>query len=296
MAGKRIECGILFADIADSTELYEKHGDARAQDSIAHALGWISDICQRHSGTVIKTVGDEILCCFASSDEAILSCSEIHTTLSKEPTCTGLYLSAACGLHFGTAIMENEDLFGDSVNVAARLVEIARAQQTITTQSLIERLSPEYTSLARPYDQTTVRGKHEIFTLYEMLWGEQDLTQIVPTAGTESGGTCRTLSMSLNGVAYSVRSDQGLFLIGRGTQCDLVIDHALTSRVHALVEYRRGKFVLVDQSTNGTYVQGPDGTNVYLRREAIPLLGSGAISTGAPLSENTENCIRYQCE
>ncbi|MCD4716691.1 MAG: hypothetical protein K8R45_08115, partial [Desulfobacterales bacterium] len=55
---------ILFADIAKSTNLYETLGDKIAQNLIGTCLSLFSDVTARYNGTVIKTIGDEIMCTF----------------------------------------------------------------------------------------------------------------------------------------------------------------------------------------------------------------------------------------
>ena len=65
------------------------------------------------------------------------------------------------------------------------------------------------------------------------------------------------------------------------------IDGDAVSREHARIECRRGKFVLTDMSTNGTYVLTSEGPS-YLRREDIVLIGEGKIALGREISEATE--------
>ena len=296
MSGKTIECAILFVNIAGSEGLHKNLGDLHAQDNITQVLGWMTEVCRKHSGVVIKTAGEEMLCCFVSCDDAVAASCELHRVLIEQPTHAGLHLSAACGLHFGSALMDQEDLFGDSVNVAARLVELAQPQQTLCTHAVVERLHPDWARATRTYDRTTVRGKHTLFTLYEVLWNDPNAEGTTEPIVEEGALAARQLTLALYGVKYRIAPSQAMVLIGRGTQCDLVVEHELASRVHALVEYRRGKFILVDQSANGTYVDGADGRQLFLRRESIPLAGEGTISAGTPARNKAGHVISYACE
>src|SRR5690625_7701815 len=81
--------------------------------------------------------------------------------------------------------------------------------------------------------------------------------------------------------ALPISPYQTPFVIGRDAlKADLQIVSGLASRDHCHIVFRRGKYVLVEHSTNGTYVKIANQTEIYLRREALPLLGSGYISLG----------------
>jgi len=84
--------------------------------------------------------------------------------------------------------------------------------------------------------------------------------------------------------------------MGRGKDCDLLIRGDLISRHHARIEHRRGKFIIADQSTNGTYVKTNAGQVIFLRREEFALFGSGHISLGRKVDLNDSNVIHFLCE
>jgi pSer/pThr/pTyr-binding forkhead associated (FHA) protein len=88
-----------------------------------------------------------------------------------------------------------------------------------------------------------------------------------------------------------------VYVLGRAKDCDLRVMGARTSRHHARIVYRHGKFVLIDQSTNGTYVQPEGGAQVLLLdQEEYPLAGAGSISLGGPTHLATDGLIEYQFE
>jgi predicted component of type VI protein secretion system len=68
--------------------------------------------------------------------------------------------------------------------------------------------------------------------------------------------------------------------LGREATNEFVIPDKMASRVHCKIEYRRGNFFLVDQSTNGTYVTVQGDAEVVLKREQFMLRGRGVISLG----------------
>jgi predicted component of type VI protein secretion system len=84
--------------------------------------------------------------------------------------------------------------------------------------------------------------------------------------------------------------------MGRHRDNDLVVDDTLASRVHARIEYRRGKYFLIDQSTNGTHIITEGEEGVCLRREELQLNGSGMICLGRPLDEDSPLAIHFSLE
>ncbi len=86
------------------------------------------------------------------------------------------------------------------------------------------------------------------------------------------------------------------FILGRAKDCDLEVNSELASRHHAQLVFRKGKFVLIDQSTNGTFVKTQGGREVYVQSEAVPLSGSGFISLGKAVSVDNEHLIYYSCQ
>lgn len=86
------------------------------------------------------------------------------------------------------------------------------------------------------------------------------------------------------------------FIMGRAKDCDLSVNSELASRHHAQLVFRKGKFVLIDQSTNGTFVKTQGGKEVYVQSEALPLSGSGFISLGKAVSVDNEHLIYYSCQ
>ncbi|MFW5452131.1 FHA domain-containing protein [Thioalkalivibrio sulfidiphilus] len=85
------------------------------------------------------------------------------------------------------------------------------------------------------------------------------------------------------------------FILGRRQQCHLVLDQDYVSREHARIAFKDNRFVLIDQSLNGTYIRLQNGEVVFLHQESRPLTGSGYLSLGRPLNENGDNLIYFFC-
>lgn len=291
------ECGIVFADIAGSTRLFDKLGDTTAKSIVSHCLDTMTMVTERHGGRVIKTIGDEVMCAFPSPDSSMQACMDMQETVSAD-TSAGLPLMIRVGVHYGPVIVQEDgDVFGDTVIVAKRLSDIAKANQILTAEDTLTQLSPVIARDAREFDRTMVKGKQGLVTIYEMIWQHEDMTCMA--TGSFSAGPPAEASSSLQlkwarGEVNMGLSDMALSF-GRGAQADKQAGGRLASRIHFHIEPRRGKFVVIDKSTNGTYVRPDIGKPFFLRREEAPLTGSGVIGIGcAPENATPDDVIRYQ--
>ncbi|MBU2487909.1 MAG: FHA domain-containing protein [Proteobacteria bacterium] len=287
---------ILFADIAKSTQLYEVAGDEIAQALIGRIINRLSEITIRHGGEVIKTIGDEIMCTFPTPDSAVGAAKDMHGSMAGFPVPDAppgfgkpnLYV----GLHQGPVIREDNDVFGDAVNVAARMVSMAKPRQILTTEDTVDTLSPEYRDHAECVDKTIIKGKSGTASIYEIIWERQDLTVMVDSLMDSQTFRFR-LELKLGDQCIHVDQTRPSATFGRQKHNDLVVDDSRVSRTHSRVEYRRGRFILIDQSSNGTYVQDSQGKITKLRRDEGPLLGSGTIFLGRKPEPNPKDVIEY---
>ena len=287
----------MFVDISGSTQMYEKLGDEIAKQAIDKCLAQLSDIVAAHNGSVIKSIGDELMCRFDTADAAIAAAVASQVEVGTL-TFTGLArISIRAAVHFGQVIEDENDIFGDAVNVAARMTGISRAGQILTTEDTVNALSENLGATVRQIDLAQVKGKEYRIPVYEVLWEQQDrVTKISSDLLARMQVSDMNLKLSHDGDTLEMGSQQKVAKIGRSEDCDFVVDTVLASRVHAIVELRRGKFFITDQGTNGTYVSTNSGQEVYLRREEFILHGKGKISLGQPFVECEEaELIYFEC-
>lgn len=286
---------IMFADVAGSTRLYEKIGDRAAREAISQLLERMTAVAQRYSGVLVKTIGDEILVRFPTAERATSAAISMQEELAADTT-SAVKLQMRMGLQWGPVILESGDVFGDAVNVAARMSAIARAGQIITTRETVSSLPEAMVARTRLFDTTQVKGKQDSLVIYEVLWEEEgNATVFIATTAPGISKPEALPSLELRYQEQSQKLDMGGSLsIGRADSCEFIVASPLASRVHAKIESRRGKFVFIDQSTNGSYVRSEDGNVVYLRREELPLWGSGAISLGGDFGEDSSHLLHFK--
>lgn len=284
---------ILFADISGSTRLYDTLGDQAALRQIGLCLGLLEGVARRHSGEVVKTIGDEILCAFPNAANAVEAAAAMQQALLAENGP----LHIRIGLHFGEVIRESGDVFGDAVNLAARMCELAVADQIITTRATADLLSSRLRTGIRDLGHATVKGKREDIQICEVIWHNDVEMTLMPTMlpGMAARTTRIGITLSHAGQRLALTGQRPRASIGRDKSSDLVVSDVMASRHHARIELRNGKFVLIDQSTNGTYVS-EGGKTIFLHREELPLVGSGYFTLGHKSPADLPETIHYSCE
>ena len=123
---------VLFADISGSAKLYESLGDSEALATIDRILAIIKSVCLDGGGRVVKTIGDEVMAVFPTADAAAHAATEMQARISVQRTRRGVPISIHIGFHFGPAIEDGSDVFGDSVTLAARLSSLATGGQILS--------------------------------------------------------------------------------------------------------------------------------------------------------------------
>jgi class 3 adenylate cyclase len=283
---------IVFADIVDSTRMYESLGDTRAKQLITDLEDIIAKVVAETGGQVVEVIGDEVMSRYDHASEAATGACLMQERVDEYAKRSGMTLSARIGIHFGPAIVEGGRMYGDSVNVAARMASIAQSQQIITTEQVVENLSDVQKKIVRQFDKVKVKGKLERMVIFDLLWRKDDVT-FIHTSPLTQGTLTRILTLEYGDQRIQFLPQQGSIHIGRESHNELVVTAAAASRTHAVLEYSRGKYVLSDISTNGTYLTTQNQQSLYLRRETVPLLGSGKIGLGEPVSDDNEHVIKY---
>lgn len=291
---------ILFADIANSTRLYEQLGDARALALVTACLALVETATLANHGRVIKTIGDEMMCRFDAPEQAMAAAVGMQEITSCDATMVAHHIRLRIGFHHGPVIREEGDVYGDAVNVAARMVQQAKAGQIITNRTTLDNMGPKRHQTVRLVDETRIKGKQALLTIYEIAWGHPEEMTMISSAMARrvDGQDIPEMRLRLRSQDQEIVVDAQtpVITIGRDPSNHLMVNDPRVSRLHARIELRREKFVLVDQSTNGTYILPGDRETVLMRRDEIVLPPSGTISLGHPDFLGTAMAIHFQRE
>jgi adenylate cyclase len=287
---------ILFADISGSTSLYEKLGDARALECIGLCLNIMREVTVEHGGRVIKTIGDEVMCVFPTVSAGAKAASDMQTRVSMQEPTGGQRLAIRVGLQYGPVLEQADDVFGDSVNVAARMASEAKAGQIVTTRDSVDAMPPSMRALIRNLGTVPVKGKEEDIAICEITWQHgEELTSLATRM--DPGPIPLTRLRLRHGereVVFGPEKKQ--MTLGRDASNDLVIADRKASRQHARIERRRDKYVLIDQSSNGTHLTLNGEPEFRIRREEFTFQGRGSISFGHPYASDPTEVVVFEVE
>lgn len=278
---------VLFADVAGSTSLYEILGDKNAFALIEKCLETMGQCTSELHGRVIKTIGDAVMAVFNTADDAAAAAAEMQLRVSKSGKESGAKLGLRIGFHYGPVVDQEKDgdVFGDSVNLASRLCDLASRGQIITSGETAQQLSTLFAGNLRKLYAIQVKGREKEVDLIELIWesATEELTAITAPLAKSAGNA--VLVLELGGTRADVGPDRRKVTVGRDHEADFPIRDDRVSRAHAMIEHRRGHFFVVDHSGNGTYVTLEGQPEMHVHREELTLLGHGWISFGRPRAE-----------
>ncbi len=288
---------ILFADIAGSTKLFETRGDIEARALTSQVLNALTQITLRHSGTVIKTIGDEIMCTFPAPSNALHASVDMQRRVAGDLAWARDHLAIRIGLHHGEALLEDGDVYGDAVNTAARMAQLAKREQIVTTSSTVAGVSSAAAFRIRSLGEAMVKGKQNGVDIVDLLWQEDNsnVTMVAKAIRLDQLPSSHKLVMRTRGELTEISELSNSYGMGRdpGNQC--IIDNEWVSRNHALIEFSRGQFLITDRSTNGTYVKIGADDELRLHRDSMPLRKSGSISLGQSMEKDPASVVFFQC-
>ena len=291
---------VLFADVCNSTGIYESIGDKQALALINRLFGRLEKKVKANGGTVVKTLGDGMVCQFEGADGAFRAACEMQKAAVGMTMPVGQdRLEIKIAWNYGPVVIERTDVFGDTVNVCARLANLANAGQVFTTRQTVEALSPGLRTRARELPPAKLRGRAEKVAVFEVMWRDDpdvtavDLREAMQTRG--AGGQW-VLKLTYGGETVNVGGASNVRL-GRDKANEVVVASSHASREHAREFGREGTFFIADQSSNGTFLL-IDGNSreLRLRREEAMMGERGWIGLGKSAATHGPHMVRYRLE
>jgi class 3 adenylate cyclase len=166
---------VMFVDVAGSTRFYEQRGDLAGMVMVQRMEALLLPLIQQHAGVVVKTIGDAVMSRFETAEAAVRCAVQIQRNLARQNADLSEtdHLRMRAAINFGLGFLRGNDVFGDSVNVAARIEGLAEPGEILISPSAYDQI--------RQLDDLPVRcktsgaelkGKAQRLDLYQVLWQE----------------------------------------------------------------------------------------------------------------------------
>jgi adenylate cyclase len=295
MAEQVSEASVLFADVSGSTKLYETAGDAIAHAAIEKCVNLMREKTVSSKGRVIKTIGDEVMSAFPTADDAAGAAIEMQAAISEMPPVGNTQIGIRIGFNHGPVVERDGDVFGDAVNLAARLAGVATKGQIITARDTVMLMAPMLKASTRAITTIQVKGKAQEIQVYELIWQQsEDMTTLASQKSIYKPKNAK-LRLLVQGNEVILSTERPGVALGRDASADLVVKERMASRAHGKIERRLDKFILTDHSANGTFVTIEGDKEIVLRREEFTLRGHGWIAFGQSRATATD-IVEFFCE
>lgn len=292
---------VVFTDLTGSTSVFETLGNFRATKAVTQLTQWICNLLQARGGQVIKTLGDGVLTVFPDATmavEAVVELQREHSAnLLQQPRAE--HLPIRVGVASGKVEIVNGDCYGDAVNVASRLSDLAGPHEIWVSSSDLDFASRANQIRYRPLGSINVRGRVEPCIVHQVEWHEDQSSDFITMAGNldpKQKGDVLGQEIELTYLDQS-RTFMAFDLpvhVGRIRHCEFIVADPRVSRTHFRIEWRNGRIMLVDVSSYGTWIRfAGSRAEVLLRREECVLYGQGEIALGAPFSDTSVPLVRF---
>jgi adenylate cyclase len=297
------ELTIAFVDLTGSVSVFETLGNDRATIAVTKLTQWIGSVGVENSGTVVKMLGDGVLLSFTSNRHAVETMIQIQQEHSKRVAQwpNRLKLLMQIGMARGQVVQVDGDCFGDAVNVASRLSDLAGQEQILVTDSVVRKLGPRDGVRSRSLGPMRIKGRAEACEVFRIEWQPEmlsefltlpaDLHQLGMTAESVFGG----IELGWLDSSHSFNLTDLPLKIGRVPEADFVVNDPRVSRMHASIDIRSGNYVLEDISSYGTWVRFDGAENaISLRRQECLLHSDGEIAMGAPFTDFSAPTVTFK--
>ena len=288
------ETAVIFAELIGAAELYARAGDAAAHESISRCIEKLGQTAESVNARVVKRIGGRLMLLADSASTAARAAVAMQVAAGDFAALGAANLSLGVGFHYGPVIQQGADVFGDTVNVAARLVEQAARGQILLAAETAEGVDSLYRRSIRRLYSVLLKGLNEELSLCELVWRADEPATFCPFDAASEPSRAK-LKLKYRGEKLVLRRTLEALTIGRDPSCGLVIDDEHASRHHCTIQRRHDHFVVADKSTNGTFVLVEGEDEVILQRDETTLRKHGWISFGRPRSSGGE-AVEFFCD
>jgi hypothetical protein len=287
---------VLAAGVSGNAHLYEMLDGAEAVRAVDRCLKRIQRSIEAGGGNVVQTGGGEVVAAFDAADEAVNAAVEMQLRVADLPPVSGVKMVIRVGVTYGvTAPHAGQSAENGLTGEAAHLVGVAKGGQILATGRICQALPGEagrkgavveIRSRTAPAGSPLCAPDVAPSTAAVLSTGD---------TGSSIGGAGGCLRLNYGKAVIVLNKNKPVIDMGRGGMCDVVIRDPRASRRHATINRRGDHVVLVDESTNGTFVTIDGDSERIVKHAEFILHGKGTIAFAASSAEPDADCARFDC-
>ena len=166
------DIAVLFTDVVGSTTFFKTHGDIRGREMLRTHHHMAMSIVEDYGGSLIKEVGDSVLVYFPDPAEALKAAISMQHRflLHNQQSTPDDQIHVRIGLHHGKVIVEEKDIYGDVVNVAAKLTNLAGGDQIFVSHEVYASTRSVPSIQFERIDFWNMKNVPDGLTIYKVVW------------------------------------------------------------------------------------------------------------------------------
>jgi hypothetical protein len=285
---------VLVADLSrDAARLYQSAGPTKALHAIREFMAVLERAAWDGGASFVRATGDELTALFPAPAAAADAASAMQMAADALPPVGATRLGVRIAFQSGPVTVRNGDVLGNTVTLATRLIDEARQEQILTSRDTAAALGHSYRNRMRTVRPSPALDPVSSLGLCEFVWRvNEQTTRLGAAAAKPTAGATLRLQYGITEVL--AKGEHQPVSLGRDFQCGLIILDDLASRRHCTIEHRGGAFVLIDHSTNGTFITEEGETEVRLHQASRALRKHGWLAFGQP-RERSDQVVEYFC-
>ncbi|HCV12919.1 MAG TPA: adenylate/guanylate cyclase domain-containing protein [Candidatus Accumulibacter sp.] len=296
MSNGQTTVSLVHAAVAGSSRLFARLGTTEALHAVERCMKRMVRGIDGFHGRLVGTARDELTAVFGNASDACQAAIAMQRRVADLPPVSGVQLAIRVGLHHGALVEHEGEVFGDAVRIAESLAGLADAGQLVTSGTTQALLTPQLQLLTRRLDSASSADLPGEDPVFEVIWAEPRGEPRQPVVDKPQSTRERELRLCIRYGHYVKLLDRHRpsVAMGRDAGCEIAVHNRRASRLHARIERRGGKFVLIDLSTNGTFVTINGEQELFIRHEQFVLRGSGVISFAASAGSAAADVAEYE--
>jgi hypothetical protein len=263
---------------------------------IQRRLKRLERVLSAHGGTLVKQLQQGLLASFRSPEAALIGACEMQRRCAVIPQLADTQLALKIGIHATMGKHLTQHTVDPAEATAAKLSELLGESGIVLSETVIEGLPAELKEKSTP-----IANEGSAIAAFSVDWdtipmqrpplpaANEHLTTVKPAQPREARVVLRQGTRH-----YSFDSRQHVVSFGRDPASDIPIGSPKVSRQHCRIIYRLGHYVLVDLSTNGTYVYLDDDQEIRVQKNMLQLSGKGRISFGQSWQDGSPQSFEFE--